>query len=68
MLTNSYPIQLISPLRCLKDYTQSTIKSDRLNGLASMYIHRNIYVNPSFVLEIFVLANPNGKANFGSLD
>ena len=68
MLTHSYPIRSISSLRHLKDYTQSTMKSDRLNGLASMYIHRNIYVNPSFVLETFVLANPNGKTNFGSLD
>ena len=58
----------ISSLRHLKDYTQSTMKSDRLNGLASMYIHRNIYVNPSFVLEKFVLANPNGKDNFGIVD
>ena len=68
MLTHSYPIRSISSLRCLKDYTQSTMKSDRLNGLASMYIHRNIYVNPSFVLEKFVLANPNGKGNFGIVD
>ena len=32
----------ISSLRHLKDYTQSTMKSDRLNGLSSMYIHRDI--------------------------
>ena len=68
MLTHSYLIRSISSLRGLQDYTQSTMKSDRLNGLASMYIHRSIYVNPSFVLEKFVLANPNEKANFGSLD
>ena len=68
MLTHSYPIRWISSLRRLKDYTQSTMKSDRLNGLASMYIHRNIYVNPSFVLEKFVLANPNGKNKFGIVD
>ena len=68
MLTHSYPIRSISSLRRLKDYTQSTMKSDRLNGLASVYIHRNIYVNPSFVLEKFVLVNPNGKDNFGIVD
>ena len=58
----------ISSLRRLKDYTQSTMKSDRLNGLASMYIHRDIYINPSFVLKKFVLANPNRRANFGIVD
>ena len=57
--------RLTSSLRRLKDYTQSTMKSDRLKGLASMYIHRNIYINPSFVLKKFVLANPNRRANFG---
>ena len=68
MLTHSYPIRSISSLRHLKDYAQSTMKLDRLNGLASMYIHRNIYINPSFVLEKFLLANPNGKDNFGIVD
>ena len=58
----------ISSLRRLKDYTQNTMKSDRLNRLASMYIHRDIYVNPSFVLKKFVLANPNRRANFGIVD
>ena len=41
----------ISSLRHLKDYTQSTMKSDRLNDLASMYICRDIYINPSFVVK-----------------
>ena len=54
-----------SSLRHLKDYAQSTMKSDRLNGLASMYIHRDIYINLSFVLKKFLLANPSRRANFG---
>ena len=58
----------ISSLRRLKDYTQSTMKSDRLNGLASMYIHRNIYFNPSFALEKVVLANTNRRTTFGTVD
>ena len=58
----------ISSLRRLKDYTQSTMKSDKLNGLASMYIHRDIHINPSFVLKKFVLANRNRRANFGVVD
>ena len=57
--------RLISSLRRLKDYTQSTMKSDRLNGLASMYIHRVIYFNPSSVLKKIALANANRRANFG---
>ena len=57
-----------SSLKCLKDYAQSTMKSDKLNGLASMYIHRDIYVNPSFVLKKFALANPNKRTNFGIVD
>ena len=39
----------ISSLRHLKDDPQSTMKSDRLNDLASMCIHSDIYINPSFV-------------------
>ena len=58
----------ILSLRRLKDYTQSTMKSGVLNTLASMYIHRDIYINPSFVLKKFVLANPNRRANFGIVD
>ena len=58
----------MSPLRHLKDYTQSTMKPDGLNGLASMYIHRDIYINPPFVLKKIVLANPNRRANFGIVD
>ena len=58
----------ISFLRRLKDYTQSTMKLDRLNGLASMYIHTDICINPSFVLKKFVLANPNRRANFRILE
>ena len=58
----------ILSLRHWEDYTQSTMKSDRLNGLASMCIHRDSYINPSFVLKKFVLANPNRRANFGIVD
>ena len=58
----------ILSLRHWEDYTQSTMKSDRLNGLASMYFHRDIYINPSFVLNKFVFANPNRRANFRIVD
>ena len=58
----------ILSLRCLKDYTQSRMKSDRLNGLSSMYIHRDMHINPLFVLKKFILANPNRRTNFGNVD
>ena len=41
----------ISSLRHLQDYTQSTMKSDRLNDFASTYTCRDIYINPPFVLK-----------------
>ena len=44
--TSCFCERSVSSLRRLKDYTQTTMKSDRLNGSASMYIHREIYVNP----------------------
>ena len=45
--------QPVSSSRHLKDYTQSTVKSDKFNGLASMYTHRNVYMNPSPVQKNF---------------
>ena len=58
--TLCYCKRLISSLRRLKDYTQNTMKSDRLNGLASMYIHRDIGIVNWFrkvwnTIAIFIL-------------
>ena len=44
------------------------MKSDRLNGLASMYIHREIYVNPSCMLKKIVLANAKRRENFETVN
>ena len=63
--TSCFCKRSISSLRRLKDYTQSTMKLDRLNGLASMYIHRDIYFNSSPVLKKLVLSDPNRRINFG---
>ena len=55
-------------MRFLLYLTQSTLKSDRLNGLASIYINIDIYVNLSSVLKKTALTNPNRRANFGILN
>lgn len=44
--------------------TKHNQKSERSNGLASTYIHKDIYINPSYVLKYFFLANPNRRTNF----
>ena len=36
----------------LKDYTRSTMTGDRLNGLALMYIHRDIVPDAEKVIDL----------------
>lgn len=55
----------ISSLRRLKDYTQSTMKNERLNGLAAMFIHRDIEIDPKSILKAFCHGDKNRRANFG---
>ena len=49
----------ISKLRLLKDYTQSTMINDRLNGIALMHIHREIKIDCKTVLDGF--AGPGNR-------
>ena len=58
----------VSFLRRLKDDTQSTMKSDRFNGLTSMYTHSDIYINPSTVQKKILLTNLNSWTNFRIVD
>ena len=44
----------ISKLRLLKDYTQSTMINDRLNGIVLMHIHREIKIDAKKVLRDFI--------------
>ena len=46
-----------SALRRLKDYTRSTMLSDRLNGLALIYVHREIIPDVEKVIDRFALKN-----------
>ncbi|XP_065069046.1 52 kDa repressor of the inhibitor of the protein kinase-like isoform X1 [Rhopilema esculentum] len=42
-----------SAIRLLKTYTRSTMSQDRLNGLASLYTHKDIKINIQEVIETF---------------
>ena len=46
-----------SALRRLKDYTRSTMTSERLNGLALMYVHREIVPDIEKVIDRFAITN-----------
>lgn len=46
-----------SSLRLIKNYLRSTMTENRLNGLALLYIHKNIAVDPEEVLEDFARRN-----------
>ena len=46
-----------SSLRRLKDYTRNTMTADRLNGLALMYVHREIVPDIEKVIDRFSQSN-----------
>ncbi|XP_057290839.1 52 kDa repressor of the inhibitor of the protein kinase-like [Hydractinia symbiolongicarpus] len=46
-----------SSLRRLKDYTRSTMVQDRLNGIALMYIHKEILPNIDAVIDRYAMSN-----------
>ena len=46
-----------SAMRRLKDYTRSTMTSDRFNGLAMMYIHQEIVPDVEKVIDLFSVSN-----------
>ena len=46
-----------STLRRLKDYTRSTMTTERLNGLALMYVHQEIVPEVEKVIDRFALSN-----------
>ena len=54
-VTTSYPERTFSVLRLLKTYLQSVMDEERLNGLTSMKIHRDISVTPDEVTDILAL-------------
>ncbi|KAJ4427980.1 hypothetical protein ANN_23993 [Periplaneta americana] len=50
-VTTATPERSFSTLRYLKTYLRSTMGADRLNGLALMYIHKNVKVKAHEVLD-----------------
>ena len=48
----------ISHLRYLKNYLRSSMTEERLNGLAMLYIHRDISCDSDRVVDTFARNNP----------
>ena len=46
-----------SALRRLKTYTHSTMVAERLNGLALLYVHKDIIVNMDKVIDLYAMKN-----------
>ena len=42
-----------SSIRLVKTYTRSTMSQDRLNGLATLYTHRDISINFNEIIHLF---------------
>ena len=47
-----------SRLRLIKTYLRSTIGEERLNGLAMIFIHRDIKIDKEEVIDNFARSNP----------
>ena len=53
-----------SALRRLKTWNRTTMTEDRLNGLALLYIHKNVNIDRERVLDAF---DASGNRRIGSL-
>ena len=61
-VTTASAERTFSCLRLLKTYLRSVMAEARLNGLTSMYIHRDICVDPEGIVDI--LASKRRKLDF----
>ncbi len=61
-VTSSECERSISRLRYLKTYLRSTISEQRLNGLAMLYVHRDIPCSSETVVDIFAQKHPRRLA------
>ena len=57
-VTSSECERSISRLRYLKTYLRSTMTEQRLNGLAMLYVHRDIHCSSETVVDIFARSHP----------
>ena len=46
-----------SPMRRLKNYTRSTMVSERLNGIALMHVHQKIIPDTEKVIDLYACQN-----------
>ena len=53
-----------SQLLRIKSYCRSTMKQNRLNGLAAAYIHKDLDLNPDEILKLYVQMY-NRRLDFG---
>lgn len=61
-LTTCCSERSFSALKYVKSYLRSTMNEDRLNALASLYIHKDISLDKEKVIEIF--SKKNRKLKF----
>lgn len=62
-ISTSTPERTFSTLKRIKTYLRNTMSETRLNGLASLNIHREIHVDPEEVIDVLVKKGPR-KLNF----
>ena len=55
-VTSCEPERCFSAMKILKSRVRSTMIDDRLNGLALLYIHLDVNIDPEFVFNEFALA------------
>jgi hypothetical protein len=53
-----------SALKLLKTFLRNRMSDDRLTGLAHLYIHSNLQIDPSDVLDRFASLSSNRRVNF----
>ncbi|CAF0797609.1 unnamed protein product [Rotaria sordida] len=56
-VTTASTERTFSVLKLLKTYLRSTMSQTRLNGLAMMYLYRNLTVNVDSVIDEFAKSN-----------
>ena len=47
-----------SAIRLLKTYTRSNMSQERLNGLATLYTHKDVHINVEEVIDRFAVTRP----------
>ena len=67
-VTTSECERTFSSLKCLKTYTRSTMKEERLSGLALIYIHKDMELDYKEIINIFARKYPRRLKLINILD